>query len=153
VQTIRRAKAGDSQAIRALIRRVRINPIGLVWQRFVVAIDEQDRVIGCGQIKPHGDGTRELASIAVVPERQSQGIGTLIIQHLLKNEPLPLFLTCRSTVGPYYQKFGFKQVRPELLPPYFRRIWRVANLLSHLFPGTSKMWVMVKPQPGHLLYQ
>ena len=51
----------------------------------------RDRVIGCGQIKPHGDGTRELASIAVVPEHQRQGIGTEIIARLIEGQPLPLY--------------------------------------------------------------
>ena len=54
--TYRPAQASDEAAIKALIRAVNINPIGLKWQRFMVAVDENGRLIGCGQIKPHRDG-------------------------------------------------------------------------------------------------
>ena len=141
---LRQAKESDTRAIRALIRQVKINPMGLNWQRFTLAVDEQEQVIGCGQIKPHSDGTRELASIAVVPERQGKGIGMEIITRLMENEPLPLYLTCRSVMGPYYQRFGFRQVGSEALPHYFRRIWRFARCLRHLYPKLGEMWVMVK---------
>ena len=77
MHTIRRATRQDANAIHALIRQVRINPMALDWRRFLVVVDEQHRVIGCGQVKPHADGTRELASLAVVPEWQRQGIGTV----------------------------------------------------------------------------
>ena len=61
------ATAEQETAVKSLIRAVHINPLGLDWRRFVVAVDEEGAVIGCGQVKPHGDGTRELASIAVAP--------------------------------------------------------------------------------------
>jgi N-acetylglutamate synthase-like GNAT family acetyltransferase len=65
-----------------IIHRARINPMGLNWRRFVVA-EEVGRVVGAGQIKVHGDGTYELASIAVVPERQGAGVGSVIVQTLI----------------------------------------------------------------------
>jgi N-acetylglutamate synthase-like GNAT family acetyltransferase len=142
----RKARADDQKAIRSLIYRVKINPIGLDWQRFLVAVDEHDQVIGCGQIKPHGGGTREIASIAVMPEHQGQGIGKEMIRRLMENEPLPLYLTCRSVMGPYYQKFGFVKIPPHELKGYFRRIWGLARVVSRLFPGAGHMWVMVKEQ-------
>jgi N-acetylglutamate synthase-like GNAT family acetyltransferase len=142
--TFRHATPADSRAIRKLIYHVGINPMSLNWRRFLVVIDENKCLIGCGQIKPHGDGTRELASIAVVPERQGQGIGTQIITRLLQEEPLPLYLTCRSTTGPYYYRFGFQKLSPADLPPYFQRILSLANIVSSLFPNAGRMWVMAK---------
>ena len=44
------------------------------WPNFVVA-EDGGTIVGIGQVKTHGDGSRELASIAVIPARQSQGIG------------------------------------------------------------------------------
>ena len=38
---LRPATAADFPAIRALIRRVRINPYGLDWRRFLVAVDTE----------------------------------------------------------------------------------------------------------------
>src|SRR5512142_2915329 len=97
---IRKATAADARAIRKLIWRVKINPTRLDWRRFVVAVDEHDRLLGCGQVKPHGDGTREMASIAVQPEQQGQGIGRAIVERILAENELPLYLTCRSENEP-----------------------------------------------------
>jgi amino-acid N-acetyltransferase len=140
----RPATQNDARTIRTLIYRVGINPMSLDWRRFLLLVDENDRLIGCGQIKPHADGTRELASIAVVPEYQGKGFGTQIITRLLTNTPLPLYLTCRSTTGPYYYRFGFQRLTPSELPPYFHRIWRAASMVSRVFPRMGKMWIMVK---------
>src|SRR5438094_625508 len=69
---IRPASAGDQYAITAIVRAARINPRNLDWQRFLLAQWGQD-IVGVGQVKPHADGSRELASIAVVPEWQGNG--------------------------------------------------------------------------------
>lgn len=142
--TFRPARAKDARAIRRLIYRVSINPIGLAWQRFLLAVDESENIIGCGQMKPHADGSRELASIAVVPEQQGRGIGREIILRLLENEPLPVYLTCRSSLGTYYTRFGFERVSPENMPPYFSRIARLASFITSVFPAAGELWVMVK---------
>jgi N-acetylglutamate synthase-like GNAT family acetyltransferase len=141
---IRPAGPADRWAIRRLIWRVGINPIGLDWRRFLVAIDEQGRLLGCGQIKPHRDGSRELASIAVQPGVQQQGIGSAIIMRLLDGQPLPLYLTCRHTLESYYQRFGFRAVDPETAPPYFRRIWRLVAVFQRLMRSQYHLLVMVK---------
>jgi N-acetylglutamate synthase-like GNAT family acetyltransferase len=142
--SIRKATAQDARAIRGLIWRVRINPMDLDWRRFLVAVNEKDQVIGTGQIKPHGDGTREMASIAVQPERQGQGIGQAIIARLLAENELPLYLTCQARMEAYYWKFGFRALRAEEMPPYFRQIYRLASFLSRTWPRIGKMRVMVK---------
>ncbi len=141
---LRKATDKDASSIRTLIYRVGINPFSLDWRRFLVAVDEEDRLIGSGQIKPHGDGTRELASIAVQPEWQGHGIGREIIERLLAENPLPLYLTCRARMAPYYEKFGFRVLRIEEMPPYFRRIYRAASFFSWLVGRTGEMRVMVK---------
>lgn len=141
---LRKATARDARAIRALIWRVGINPTQLDWRRFVVAVDEQDTVIGCGQVKPHGDGSRELASIAVVPECQGQGIGRMIIERLLDETRLPLYLTCRAAMQEYYQRFGFQPAAYDRMPAYFKRIDRAASLLRRLFPRLNELRIMVK---------
>ena len=142
--TFRKATQADARAIRELIWRVRINPMSLDWRRFVLAVDEQDRLLGCGQIKPHGDGTRELASIAVQPEHQNQGIGQEIIERLLAENPLPLYLTCRAVMEAYYIKFGFRALSADEMPPYFHRIYRLTSILNALVPSEDKLRVMVK---------
>ena len=45
----------------------------------------QGEVIGCAQIKPHRDGSRELASLVVHPDYRGQGIARRMIQYLTKH--------------------------------------------------------------------
>ena len=108
--TLRPATQADFPAIRRLIHEVGINPMALDWRRFTIAVDANDRLVGCGQVKPHKDGSRELASIAVLPEWRKQGVARAIILHLLETQPRPLYLTCRGRLGPFYEKFGFQDV-------------------------------------------
>lgn len=127
---LRPATRRDQAAIRGLIRAVHINPLGIRWRRFVLAVDDGDALIGCGQIKLHADGSRELASIAVVDAWRDQGVASAVINHLMAGEPSPLWLTCRPRLIPFYERFGFRAVEPgQPMPPYFRRILRLVRML------------------------
>ena len=130
---IRPAQAADQGAIRAIIRKTRINPLGLDWQRFVVAVDQEDNLIGCGQIKEHKDGSYELASIAVEEDWRNRGVASRMIHHLLKTDVNPIWLMCRFDLVPFYEKFNFRVVyQIEDVPPYFQRMMIIWNLLGKL---------------------
>jgi N-acetylglutamate synthase-like GNAT family acetyltransferase len=130
--TLRDATASDSATIRRIVRAARINPSGLYWPRFIVAEDGA-LIVGVGQVKPHRDGTREIASIAVIPARQGQGIGTAIIEELLRREKGTLHLTCRSRLQGYYERFGFTLLASRDYPPYLARRLRVINTFLRPF--------------------
>ncbi|MBI3169198.1 MAG: GNAT family N-acetyltransferase [Chloroflexi bacterium] len=125
---IRPALESESSQIKDLIHEVGINPTGLDWRRFLVAVDGSGRVIGCGQIKPHGKDILELASIAVTPGYQKQGIARKIIEILLAENPRPLYLMCIEHNGPMYEKFGFRAVGYEEMPRYFQRMQKLFNV-------------------------
>jgi len=127
--TLRRARELEFRVIKDLIHLTGINPMGLDWKRFIVAVNDQDQVLGIGQIKPHGEVVLELASIAVYPEYRGQGIAGAIIEHLLRDSPRPLYLTCISSLGPLYEKFGFREISRDEMPRYFQRISKLANVL------------------------
>lgn len=132
--TLRRATVFEREAIRRLIHEARINPTGLDWRKFVVAVDEQGQVIGCGQIKDHRGGARELASLVVSAEWRGHGVAAEIIRWLMHDAGPPLWLMCRSNLVPLYQKFGFVEVGPdETQPSYFRRMRGLAK--AFLFSG------------------
>lgn len=142
--SLRPARETDAAAIQDLIHSAGINPMALDWKRFVVAVEARDRVVATGQIKPHGAKTRvhELASIAVVPEYRGQGIARAIIEHLLKDSPRPLYLTCLSGLEPLYAKFGFQTIPYEEMPRYFQRISKLAGLVFHLASRGERLLVM-----------
>lgn len=99
-------------------------------------------MLGCGQIKPHGDGSRELASIAVLPRFQGQGLGKAIVTHLMAQAQAPLYLTCRAALRSYYEPFGFRVLAPQEMPPYFRRIWKIFAVIRPLFRPGEGLLVM-----------
>jgi N-acetylglutamate synthase-like GNAT family acetyltransferase len=140
--TLRPARETDSASIRDLIHLVGINPTGLDWKRFVVAVNPNDEMIACGQLKPHGAGILELASIAVHPDYQGRGIARAVIEHLLKDSPRPLYLMCRSRLGGLYEKFGFRALAREEMPPYFQRISKLAGLAGALMRSGDGLLVM-----------
>ena len=139
---LRPASSYDFPAISRLIKQVRINPTGLDWRRFVVAVDGDGAFLGCGQLKPHTGGIVELASIAVVPEQRERGIATLIIEHLLVLAPRPLYLTCRSSLGPFYMRWGFRSLELAEMPAYHRRLTRVMSVVGNLFLPDERLLVM-----------
>jgi amino-acid N-acetyltransferase len=146
--SLRPATSADFPAIRGLIHLVQINPIDLDWKRFVIAVTPEGEMIGCGQVKPHGDGSRELASIAVSPPWRKHGVARAIIEHLTASEPGTLYLTCRAKLGPFYTRFGFKAIDQQEMPPYFRRISRLMKTLGVLHVVGESLLVMKRESVG-----
>jgi N-acetylglutamate synthase-like GNAT family acetyltransferase len=139
---IRPAEKEDAGAIRSLIHSVKINPLGITWSRFLVAVDDENRLIGCGQVKLHRDGSSELASIAVTPSWRGQGIARALIERLVATHDRPLYLTCRSHLGHFYEHFGFRVIPLAEMPAYFRRVYRLFLLLTRFSRGRVGLLVM-----------
>ena len=144
--TIRSATEADQPTVRRLIKEANINPMSLDWPNFVVAEDD-GAIVGLGQVKAHRDGSRELASIAVVPARQGQGIGRALIETLLAREPgVVLYLTCRRELEGFYQRFGFRNLGRAEFPPYFGRMIPLVNLVMR--PFGTRILVMRRDAAG-----
>lgn len=141
---LRPATAADAALIRQIISRVHINPTALDWHRFILAVDETGNVIACGQVKPHAGGLQELASLAVLPAWRGRGVAREIIEYLMQQHPGRLFLTCRASLEPLYQKFGFQAINYEEMPVYYRHLSRLANVFNRLFRFSDRLLVMRK---------
>jgi amino-acid N-acetyltransferase len=139
---LRPAARADSGAIRALVYQAWLNPLSLNWRRFVVAESAQGQVIGCGQVKVHSDDSQELASIVVSPDWRLRGVARAVIEHLVSIHPKPIYLTCRSSLGKFYLRFGFRVIEEAKMPPYFQRISRLYRFLRRLFPQGDGLLVM-----------
>jgi N-acetylglutamate synthase-like GNAT family acetyltransferase len=139
---LRPALESESAQIKDLINLVGINPMGLDWKRFIVAVNNGGQVIGCGQIKPHGGDIRELASIAVNPEYQGNGIARAVIEQLLSSTPRPVYLMCISKMGNLYLKFGFKAISYDMMPKYFQRISNIFRIADVVRRSGEELLVM-----------
>lgn len=152
--TLRPATAADQPVINKIVRDAGINPMNLDWPRFIVAVADdtnpvgagldttsnqpvhqpdpplREIVIGVGQIKPHSDVSRELASIAVIPAWRGRGVARAIIQTLLAGETGDIYLFCRDGLESFYTRFGFYTVAKAGLPPVMARIHRFGNLMA-----------------------
>jgi N-acetylglutamate synthase-like GNAT family acetyltransferase len=133
---IRSARADDEYAIRLIVRAAWFNPVGLDWRNFMV-VDDGWQLIGVGQVRPHRDGSRELASLAVVPEYQEHGVASAIVGGLLKQEHGAIHLICLERQIPFYARFGFQRVERSAMPPYF---WRMDRLINAL------LWLVRRPE-------
>ena len=144
---IRRAMQGDQGAITSIVRDAEINPFGLHWPRFLVA-EEDNRIIGVVQVKPHYDGSRELASLAVIPERRGQGVGRALVEAILAGQAGPVYLTCADRLVGYYARFGFRSLEPAEMPAYFPRLSRLTRALGAILGAFHRHWrilVMARP--------
>jgi N-acetylglutamate synthase-like GNAT family acetyltransferase len=141
--TLRLATEADQARIRALIDEGRINPMSLDWQRFLVAESNDDQVVACGQIKPHGDGSHELASIAVTEAWRGHGLARAIIDQLIAGHQGDLYLMCRPEMSSMYVKFGFEIVDDvESMPRYFRRISKFVGAVASVVRQTGGPTIM-----------
>lgn len=139
---VRPAVEADGETIEKLVREGKINPTGLDWRRFVVAVTPNEEVIGCGQIKPHRDGSFELASLAVTDRWRRQGVAHVIIEELLVGHDGPLYLMCRSGLGKMYEKYSFQALDEEQMPRYFRRVRKLASIAENLQQQGETLLVM-----------
>jgi N-acetylglutamate synthase-like GNAT family acetyltransferase len=140
--SLRPATLADAKTIRNIISQVRINPLALDWHRFILAIDSNGNVIGCGQVKPHSDSSLELASIAVLPDWRGKGVARLMVEYLLNQHPGRIYLTCQSNLSSMYQKFGFQVLKPTEMTPYFKRLHRIVTWVNKMFRQPHSMLVM-----------
>lgn len=142
--TLRPARKSDQQQIQRLVWSARLNPTGLDWRRFTLANDSSGGIVACAQIKPHRDGSHEMASLVVDPDYRGQGLARLIIAELIQSHQGDLYLMCRSSLGEFYAKFGFRALGEPEMPPYFRRISKLTSLAEILSKEGELLLIMYR---------
>ena len=135
---VRRATERDHQAIRALVRSERLNPTGIKWPNFMVAV-AKGRVTGAVQIRKHSDGSRELGSLVVTKEARSHGIASRLIDTLLADDQEPIWLITAVPNANAYSRWGFEQIQVRAAPAKVRR--------NHLMGSMARIISFFKRRP------
>lgn len=147
--SLRAATAADQPAIDALIKGLHLFGLNIKWPHFVVAVDDAtQQIVAMGQIKRHGDRSYELASIGTAPGYRGRGLARQIIEYLLAQHPGELYLMCVSTMGTFYEPFGFRPVAFDAMPPYFKRMHRLAAAARLLDKTGPTLLVMRRAGDG-----
>ena len=148
---IRPAFAHEQVCIRALVRAERMNPTGLDWPNFLVAVDQRG-VVGAVQMRKHPDGSRELGSLVVIRSARGQGIASRLIDALLADEDGPVFMITDGAHSAHYAQWGFRRIAPLRASPCIRRnyvIGRLAIILS-ILKGLPRRRLVVLERPGEV---
>lgn len=102
---IRNATTTDFPFIQRSIKEWLLDYENLTPEQFIV-VEEDDRILGFGRLKPYPDGTVELGCVGVIPERRKQGIGEMITNELIRRGPDTIYIT--TDLSNYFVPFGFK---------------------------------------------
>ena len=164
----RKATSQDVFVARKILFAEAMNPLSVSEETLLVAHnseeeEENDRVLGFGQIRSLDASYAELASLYVLPSHRGQGIGTAMVQELLQrfdddddddssttttNAQKLCLLTLQPTVS-FYEPHGFVVVDnaqdhkdlPKSLQLEIQAGTFVSNILG------NELVCMVRPNP------
>ncbi|GAA2621241.1 amino-acid N-acetyltransferase [Paractinoplanes durhamensis] len=124
---IRRARTGDIRAIRALVdaytadRRLLSKATVTLYesvQEFWVAVDEQERVVGCGALHVMWEDLAEIRTVAVDPSARGRKIGHQIVSRLLDvaKDLGVARVFCLTFETKFFGSFGFTEIDGAPVP-------------------------------------
>ena len=124
---IRRARTKDINAIRALVdaytndRRLLSKATVTLYesvQEFWVAVDEQDRVLGCGALHVMWEDLAEIRTVAVDPACRGRKIGHKIVSRLLDvaRDLGVARVFCLTFETRFFGSFGFTEIDGAPVP-------------------------------------
>lgn len=147
--TYRPARASDVQVIRTLVFAEKMNPLIQSHERFVVAVDREDEVLGAGQLAPLGEVGAELKSVVVVPEHRGKGIGSGVVRQLLNQAGgQAVFLTTISRRATFYEAFGFRELSKGEIPGPLVAEWLLGSLVARLAVQDRCIVMALEPERG-----
>ncbi|HET6515990.1 MAG TPA: GNAT family N-acetyltransferase [Thermodesulfovibrionales bacterium] len=108
--SIRQATEGDSDFIKDRLRQHNFDVSDFNYQDFVVA-QEDGEPIGFGRLRKTGP-MHEIGNVTVIEERRGQGIGSLIIRHLIDTSSTRMVVVyVTRDLIPYFEKLGFSVMK------------------------------------------
>ena len=142
---IRPARVGDVPAIYELIRtfadrKVMIRrSLGELYEsirEFVVAVDDQSRVVGCAALHVFWEDLAELKCLAVSEGVQGQGVGRMLAEACWESaQDLEIQAVFTLTyVAEFFERCGYRRIEKADLP---HKIWNEC-VRCPLFPNCTE---------------
>jgi amino-acid N-acetyltransferase len=143
---IRPARVGDVPAIYELIRtfadrklmiRRSMGELYESIREFIVAVDDEDRIIGCVALHVFWDDLGELKCLAVAEEAQGRGIGRQLIDscwEAARELELDTIFALTYAIE-FFERGGFHQIDKAELP---HKIWNEC-VRCPLFPNCQEV--------------
>ena len=142
--TVRRARADDQPVITAMVRRARLNPADLQWQRFVIA-ERDGQAVGVAQLRRHSDGCKELASLVVEPESRGHGIAAQMVDVLLADERWPVYALIDRRFMDHFARWRFAPIDPRQLPRSVLRVYRIGRVVTAVGSVLRRQRIRIVP--------
>lgn len=106
---IKKAQSDDMPFIKECIEKFRLDDEDLDYRQFIVAV-EGSEIVGFGRIRPHKK-VYELGCVGVVEGRRKQGMGKMIVEHLINIFPTnDVYIT--TDLIKYFERLGFSTIEP-----------------------------------------
>ena len=153
---IRRARTKDIRSIRALVdaytadRRLLTKATVTLYeavQEFWVAVDDRDRVLGCGALHVMWEDLAEIRTVAVDPACRGRKIGHRIVERLLDvaRELGVARVFCLTFETRFFGSFGFAEIDGAPVPPVV-----YDQLLSSYDEGVAEFLDLERVKPNTL---
>lgn len=128
---VRPARIADMLAVEPLINHFAAQNLMLpksreqlvrLFREFVVATDENGRILGCGGLRIFSPELAEIISLAVSPAAQGLGLGGRIVERLVEDaETLGIASVFALTLRDgFFHRLGFRTVVKEMFPA---KVW------------------------------
>ncbi len=126
---IRAAVALDQAAITRLVQGERLNPNGLAWQNFIVAV-VGGAVVGAVQMRQHDDDSLELGSLVVHREHRRRGIAGRLITVLLNLHAGQVHVITHRKNAVHYRRWSFRPIALGLAAHAVQRNYCLGQLAA-----------------------
>jgi amino-acid N-acetyltransferase len=124
---VRPARISDMRQVEALVNGFARDNLMLpktydqlarLFREFFVAVDGEERVVGCGALRVYSDDLAEVASLAVDESVHGAGIGRRLVERLIEEAgALGLKRVFALTLQEmFFHRLGFRTVPRELFP-------------------------------------
>lgn len=105
-------RASDEAAVVALLESEELEPDFVAAEFFV--LEEAGAVVACARLKPLGDASHELASVAVRADRRGAGFGRRVVLAALERAPGVVHALALEPA--FFERLGFRRVESPPAP-------------------------------------